>query len=97
MLQFAAAVWNAVVLRDIRGAFTYLATRMPPRLRVPPSKQWDAIRDCSRASMATSISTTTSSPAWGSNSMAPSCTSRRSASVQTRAAVGLRWQLEIIR
>ena len=25
MLQFAAAVWNAVVLRDIRGAFEHLA------------------------------------------------------------------------
>ena len=44
MLQFAAAVWNAVVLRDIRGAFEHLATKMPRRLLVPPSKEWSAIK-----------------------------------------------------
>jgi hypothetical protein len=44
MLQFAAAVWNAVVLRDIRGAVAHLATKMPPRLRVRPSRQLGAIR-----------------------------------------------------
>jgi len=43
-LQLAAAVWNAVVLRDIRGAVLHLATRMPPRLRVRPSRQMGAIR-----------------------------------------------------
>src|ERR1700693_967101 len=43
-LQFAAAVWNAVVLRDIRGARAHLATNMPPRLRVRPSRHLGAIR-----------------------------------------------------
>jgi hypothetical protein len=43
-LQFAAAVWNAVILRDISGAVEHLATRMPPRLRVRPSRQMGAIR-----------------------------------------------------
>jgi hypothetical protein len=44
MLQFAAAVWNAVILRDIRGALTHLAMKMPPRLPVRPSRQMGAIR-----------------------------------------------------
>jgi hypothetical protein len=43
-LQFAVGVWNAVILRDIRGAREHLATRMPRRLRVRPSRQWGAIR-----------------------------------------------------
>lgn len=43
-LQFAAAVWNAVILRDIRGAVSYLATKMPPRLRVRLSRQPGTIR-----------------------------------------------------
>jgi hypothetical protein len=44
MLGFAAAVWNAVVIRDIRGAVAYLETQMQPRLRVWPSRQLGAIR-----------------------------------------------------
>jgi hypothetical protein len=44
MLGFAAAVWNAVVLRDIHGAFEHLAKKMPRRLLVPPSKEWSAIK-----------------------------------------------------
>jgi len=44
MLEFAAAVWNATILRDIRGAVAHLAAKMPPRLRVRPSRQLGAIR-----------------------------------------------------
>ncbi len=44
VLYFAATVWNAVVLRDLRGVVDHLATRMPPRLRVRPSRQMGAIR-----------------------------------------------------
>ena len=43
-LGFAAAVWNATILRDIRGAVAHLATKMPPRLRVRPSRQMGALR-----------------------------------------------------
>jgi hypothetical protein len=44
MLQFAASIWNSTILRDIREARAHLATRMPPRLRVRPSRQLGAIR-----------------------------------------------------
>jgi len=43
-LGFAAAVWNAVLVRDIRDAVAHLNTNMPPRLRVPAWKGLAAIR-----------------------------------------------------
>jgi len=43
-LGFAAAVWNAVLVRDIRDAIAHLSTNMPPRLSVPPWKGLAAIR-----------------------------------------------------
>ena len=44
MLQFAVVVWNATVLGDIRGAYAHLATQMPRRLQVHPSKEWPTIK-----------------------------------------------------
>ena len=43
-LRFAAAVWNARLVRSIRDAVAHLDTNMPPRLRVPRWKGLDAIR-----------------------------------------------------
>jgi hypothetical protein len=43
-LAFAAAVWNAVLIHDIREAVAHLTTNMPPRLRVPPARVMAAIR-----------------------------------------------------
>src|SRR5690242_9573089 len=36
-LRFAAAIWNAVLIRDSREAIAQLST-MPPRLRVPQAR-----------------------------------------------------------
>ena len=44
MLQFAAVVWNVVLVRDIPGAVAHLSTKMPPRLRVRPAKAVAVIR-----------------------------------------------------
>src|SRR5207253_3038173 len=44
MLQFAAVVWNVVLVRDIPGAVAHLSTKMPPRLRVRPAKALAVIR-----------------------------------------------------
>ena len=43
-LRFAAAIWNARLVRSIREAVAHLDTNMPPRLRVPRWKGLDAIR-----------------------------------------------------
>ena len=44
MLQFAAVVWNIVLVRDIPVAVAHLSTRMPPRLRVRAAKALIVIR-----------------------------------------------------
>ncbi len=43
-LAFAAAVWNAMLIRDIREAVAHLTTNMTPRLRVSPARGMAAIR-----------------------------------------------------
>ena len=43
-LYFAVTVWNSLVLRDLRGVLDHLDTKMPPRLRVRPSRQLATVR-----------------------------------------------------
>lgn len=44
VLVFAAVVWNAVVVEDIRHAVVHLSTKMPPRLRVAAPKAVAVVR-----------------------------------------------------
>ena len=48
MLQFAAVVWNVVLVGDIPGAVAHLSTKMPPPLRLRPAKALSVIRMLTR-------------------------------------------------